>query len=90
MYEVGFQVWTIVGTVLDELEAQDRDDDELDFVIRGEIANSIIYLDRVGPKKMEIKLKQQLDREVSTRHSRIQAASLIEVALKEYCLKQCL
>ena len=54
------------GTILGVLAAADSDDAELDFALRGDIANSILELVRVSPTSMNIRLKGALDREVKT------------------------
>ena len=51
-------------TTIGVLEAVDNDNANLDFAIQGEIANLILRLERIGPKKMQIRLKRKLDREV--------------------------
>lgn len=55
---------TFADTTIGYLEADDNDNTDLEFAIQGEIANSILRLVRVGPKKMEIRLNKKLDREV--------------------------
>lgn len=56
----------IQGTVIGVLSARDPDDSELDFAIRGDIANSILELVRQSDFSMNIRLKGRLDREVRT------------------------
>ena len=53
------------GFIVGVLQAEDEDDDDLEFNIVGEIANNILELESIGPKSANIVLKSKLDREVS-------------------------
>ena len=55
----------LLGSVLGHLEATDPDNDDLFFEIRGDIARTILQLERENDNKMKIVLKKNLNREVS-------------------------
>ncbi len=54
------------GSKITTLKAIDNDDDRLTFSLVGDIANSLLQLQEVGPKEANVLLRNALDREVSS------------------------